>query len=250
MRKVQNAWGLKTSKALSKLDGYSLNINLVSIQNPYLGWGHTYRRFAIIGRPRVHTRRMSRSLGSDVLVHSLCWNDADYVIKSFFPSNSHASTSISNDMRAFSKIFGKYKERKHPLLTTDPIVSHLEPEPATSTSIMMASAVQSVPTGSANVSTQDIQPTGITVSVQLGMIMITQTSSLIRLPNLESPLRFPLWRSMILFLLSVWRNKNPPSVTYSYIFWLLLTISRLGSFNLFPLALRQVIKLLNLLVLL
>ena len=153
-------------------------------------------------------------------------------------------------MRAVSKIFGKYKKRKHPLLTTNPIVSHLEPEPATSTSMMMASAVQSVPTGSANMSTQDIQPTSITVSVQLGPIMITQTSLLIRLPNLESPLRFPLWRSMILFLLFVWRNMNPPSVTYSYISCFLLTISRLGIFNLFPLTLRQAIKLLNLLVLL
>ena len=87
-------------------------------------------------------------------------------------------------MRAFSKIFGKCKKRKHLLLTTNPIVSHLEPEPATSTSIMMASAVQSVPTGSANVSTQDIQPTGITVSVQLetdhdySNIVVDQTAQL------------------------------------------------------------------------
>ena len=152
-------------------------------------------------------------------------------------------------MRAFSKIFGKYKKRE-PLLTIDPIVSHLEPEPATLTSIMMASAIQSVPTGSANVSTQDIQPTDIAVSVQLGPIVITQTSSLIRLPDLESPLWFPPWRSMILLLLSVWKNMIPPSVTYSYLYLFLLTLNRLGIFNLFPLALRQVIKLLNLLVLL
>ena len=79
---------------------------------------------------------------------------------------------------------------------------------------------------------------------------IIEISSLIRLPNLESPLRFPLWRSMILLLSSVWKNMIPPSVTYSYVSRLLLMISRLGIFNLFPLALRQVIELLNLLVLL
>ena len=69
-------------------------------------------------------------------------------------------------MEAFSKIFGKYKKRKHPPLTTDPIVSHPEPGLATLTSVT-ASAMPSVPSGSANVSTQleDIHPTGITVSV-------------------------------------------------------------------------------------
>ena len=135
-----------------------------------------------------------------------------YVIQSFLPSNSHPTTALFNDMQPFFKIFDKYKKKKHPPLTPNSIVSHSEPEPATSTSIMVASAVPSVPTGSANVSTQVIQVADITVSVQLGSIIITQTSSLIRLPimmNSESPLRFPLWRSMI-WRLFVRKNMIPP----------------------------------------
>ena len=110
-------------------------------------------------------------------------------------------------MKPFFKIFDKYKKKKYPPLASDPIVSHSEPEPATSTSIMMASAVPSVPTGSANVDTQVIQAADITVRVRLSSIIITQTSSLIRLSNVESPLQFPIWRSMVL---SVRKNMIPP----------------------------------------
>ena len=83
-------------------------------------------------------------------------------------------------MEAFSKIFGKYKKRKHPPLTTDPIVSHPEPGPATLTSVT-ASAMPSVPSGSANMSIQleDIQPAGITVSVQLGPIIMHNYSNIV-----------------------------------------------------------------------
>ena len=59
-------------------------------------------------------------------------------------------------MKPFLRIFGKCKEKKHPPLSTDLIVSHLEPEPVTLTSITMVSAMPSVPTGSANVRTQVI----------------------------------------------------------------------------------------------
>ena len=146
-------------------------------------------------------------------------------------------------MKALSKIFGKFKKKKDSPLTTDPIISHPELELATLTSIMMVDAMPSVLTGSADGNTQVIQAACIAVSVQLGPIIITQTSSLIRLPNLESPLRFPLRRS------TIW-NMIPPSVTYSYVSWLLLIISSLGISNPFPLTLRQAIKLLNLLALL
>ena len=79
----------------------------------------------------------------------------------------------------------------------EPSVSHLQLYLLSLINDKQTWNFQSVPADSAT-SDQVTQPAGVTVSIQLGPIIITETLLLIRLPNLESPLWFPLRRLMIL----------------------------------------------------
>ena len=90
------------------------------------------------------------------------------------------STSVSTS--AIRDITSAARVEEH-----DPSVSHKKLCFSALINDKQVRKFQSVPAGFAT-SDQITQPAGVTVSVQLGLIMVTQTSSLIRLPSLESPL--------------------------------------------------------------